>query len=115
MAKGNYQPRGTSQTTNTSGNFYYPSPTAGDTALLQQNSTYELLSQEFVGSISATKDGVDITTQAQNALLAINVQLTSASAQAYQPTATAQFWSNGITDWLATYNAQVAYAKAQGW
>jgi hypothetical protein len=121
---GNYQPRGTSQTT-TNASWYYV-PTAGDTALLQQNAAYELLSQKFVGSIEVIQDGKDVTVQSQNKLLAINIQMTSDSARAYQPTVTlvgqpyytsltAPYWSIGITDWLATYNAQVAYAKAQGW
>jgi len=111
----NYSPRGTSQTT-LNGGWNSQNLTAGDSALLQQNAKYELLSQQFVGSISPViKNGVDITVQAQNALLAIKILLTLASAQAYQPTVTVEFWSTGITDWLATYTAQIAYAKAQGW
>ena len=111
---GNYQPRGTSQTT-TSGSWMYDKATSGDTALLQQNATYEQLSQQFVGSLSAViKDGEDITNAVQKALLAIRIVLTPAAVTAYQPQATLIFWNN-ITDWLATYNAQIAYAKAQGW
>ena len=103
---------------NTGGTFWAfgrQTPSAGDTALLQQNSTYELLSQEFVRSISVIKNGVDSTDEAQKALLAIRIEITPASAQNYQPTVTTQYWTQGIADWLAIYNAQVSYAKTQGW
>jgi hypothetical protein len=68
-----------------------------------------------VESVSVTKNGLNITDEAQKALLAIRIEITPASAQAYQPTATAVYWTQGIADWLAIYNAQVAYAKTQGW
>ena len=111
----NYQPRGTSQNTSNYAWGKAHNPTAGDIALLQQNAKYELLSQSFVGSISVMKNSKDVTVQSQDSLLAITVTLTSASALAYQPTASPEYWTNGITDWLAVYNAQVAYAKSQGW
>jgi hypothetical protein len=111
---GNYQPRRTTQTTTTGGFQYLP--TAGDIALGSQQQKYELLSQQFVAGIQVTKDGRDITLQAQNVLLALaaNNQMTLAQAQAYQPKVSPEYWGNGITDWLATYNAQVARAAA-GW
>lgn len=112
----NYQPRGTSQTTSALG-YQYQNPTAGDTALGAQQNKYELLSQSFVGTIQVIQDGKDITLQAQNVLLALATknQMTLAQAQAYQPTVTPQYWGNGLTDWLATYTAQVALATANGW
>lgn len=109
-----FHPRGTSQTTTNLSELYY-NQTEGDNALLQQNAAYELLSQQFVASISVIKNGIDITDQAQNQLLSIRIEITPASAQIYQATATAKYWTQGIVDFLATYNAQVAYAKAQGW
>jgi len=109
-----YQPRGTTQTPVNQG-WQYENATPGDAALLQQNTTYELRSQKFVGSVSVIKNGVDGTDEAQKMLLAINVQLTAASAQAYQPSATAVFWSTGITDWKEVYRQQVALAQQRGW
>jgi hypothetical protein len=112
----NYQPRGTSQTRTTgSGWGKAHDPTSGDVALLAQNNKFELLSQNFVGSISVVKNGEDITVQSQNLLLAINIKLTSASATVYQPSASPEYWASGITDWFQTYTQQVAYASAQGW
>ena len=104
---GNYQPRGTSQTITTGGTLYQ-NPSAGDAALLQQQNTYELLSQQFVASIQVSQD-------AQNVVLAVRVPMTAASALAYQPTASTVFWDHGITDWKATYNAQTALASQNGW
>ena len=109
-----FTPRGTSQTTTNLSDLYY-NQTAGDNALLQQNAEYELLSQQFVASISVIKNGIDITDQAQNQLLSIRIEITPATAAAYQPTATAKYWTRGIVDFLAVYQQQVALAKSNGW
>jgi len=111
---GNYQNRGTSQTVVNQG-CLYQSPSSGDAALLTQNSAYEIKSQNFIASISVIKNGKDISAECQKALLAIRIEMTSASAKAYQPTITDVFWSKGINDWLATFAAQQSFARQQGW
>jgi len=114
----NFQPRGLSQTVLVGGPLpAFGSLTSGDVALRTQQNTYELLSQQFVGSIEAIQHGEDITIQAQNALLALvpQNQMSVAQAQTYQPTITPSLWAPGIIDWFAVYTAQVALARNQGW
>src|SRR5258707_5077330 len=50
---------------------------------------------------------------ARQTCYAINIELTSASATAYQPSASPEYWASGINDWLAMFQLACCNPEVQ--
>jgi hypothetical protein len=108
----NYQPSGTT----TGGLIDYgtlngvPLPNSPDAALLNQQATYAAMCVSFIGTVSAFKNGQNITNLAQQFYLGMlqSFPMTLAAAQAYFPGVIAIFWSANVFDFRATYSAMIS-------
>jgi hypothetical protein len=91
----------------TGGAWMIPAAGSDDAKLLQQQNSYAAQCSSYIGSVSATRNGIDITNQKQVYLLNIvsKTFMTRAQAQAYFPGASAAYWAFGVIDYFAALAA----------
>lgn len=106
----NYQPQGLVNNGLVNGGYLW-TPTSADANLLNQQTKYAALCQSYIGSVSFTRDGKDVTDEIQRKLIMLSqsVPMTAASAQVYFPGVNVLYWVGGVIDWLAGYNTIKAY------
>jgi hypothetical protein len=106
----NYQPNtsfGFGSLINTGGTSLIPASGSDDAKLLNQQNSYAAQCSNFIGSVSAIRNGVDLTAQKQAYLLSIlsTTIMTLAQARSYFPSVTSAYWSNNVIDYLAALAA----------